>query len=84
MESLSHFFKWSLRQHGLKQESRTPGYGISERSRSIPLIRKSYQVGTPKKLGLNVSSEYQGLYYGSFVTKSGNVNLGLYPLPNGL
>ena len=36
-----------------------------------------------EKLGLNASSEYHGLYYGSFSTKSGDFNLGIHPLPAG-
>ena len=36
-----------------------------------------------EKLGLNVSSEYHGFYYGSFSTKSGDFNLGIHPLSKG-
>jgi len=36
-----------------------------------------------EKLGLDASSEYHGLYYGSFSTKSGDFNLGIHPLPPG-
>src|SRR6202795_4896802 len=36
-----------------------------------------------EKLGLDASSEYHGLYYGSFSTKSGDFNLGIHPLPAG-
>ncbi len=36
-----------------------------------------------EKLGLDASSEYHGLYYGSFSTKSGDFNLGIHPLPVG-
>src|SRR5437879_12017023 len=36
-----------------------------------------------EKLGLDASSEYHGLYYGSFSTKSGDLKLGIYPLPAG-
>ena len=36
-----------------------------------------------EKLGLDVSSEYKGLYYGTFSTKSGDFNLGIHPLPAG-
>ena len=36
-----------------------------------------------EKLGLDASSEYHGLYYGSLSTKSGDFNLGIHPLPAG-
>jgi catechol 2,3-dioxygenase-like lactoylglutathione lyase family enzyme len=36
-----------------------------------------------EKLGLDASSDYHGLYYGSFSTKSGDFNLGIHPLPTG-
>ena len=36
-----------------------------------------------EKLGLDASSEYHGLYYGSFSTKSGDFNLGIHPIPAG-
>lgn len=36
-----------------------------------------------EKLGLDASSEYHGLYYGSFSTKSGDFNLGIHPLRPG-
>jgi len=36
-----------------------------------------------EKLGLDANSEYHGLYYGSFSTKSGDFNLGIHPLPAG-
>jgi predicted enzyme related to lactoylglutathione lyase len=36
-----------------------------------------------EKLGLDASSEYHGLYYGSFTTKLGDFNLGIHPLRPG-
>ena len=36
-----------------------------------------------EKLGLDVSSEYHGIYYGSFSTKSGDFNLGIHPIRAG-
>jgi predicted enzyme related to lactoylglutathione lyase len=36
-----------------------------------------------QKLGIDVSNEYHGIYYGSFSTKSGDFNLGIHPLPAG-
>ena len=36
-----------------------------------------------EKLGLDASSEYHGLYYGSFSTKSGDFHLGIHPIPAG-
>ena len=36
-----------------------------------------------EKLGLDASSEYHGLYYGSFSTKAGDFNLGIHPIHAG-
>ena len=36
-----------------------------------------------EKLGVDVSSEYHGYYYGGFPTKSGDFYLGIHPLPAG-
>ena len=44
---------------------------------------KALAVWYTEKLGLDASSEYHGLYYGSLSTKSGDFNLGIHPLPAG-
>jgi catechol 2,3-dioxygenase-like lactoylglutathione lyase family enzyme len=44
---------------------------------------KALSVWYTEKLGLDVSSEYHGIYYGSFSTKSGDFNLGIHPLHAG-
>jgi catechol 2,3-dioxygenase-like lactoylglutathione lyase family enzyme len=36
-----------------------------------------------EKLGLDASSEYHGLYYGTLTTKSGDFHLGIHPLRPG-
>ena len=36
-----------------------------------------------EKLGVDASSEYHGLYYGSFTTKSGDFVIGIHPIPAG-
>src|SRR5260370_37178092 len=36
-----------------------------------------------EKLGLDASSEYHGLYYGSFSTKTNDFKLCIHPLPPG-
>jgi catechol 2,3-dioxygenase-like lactoylglutathione lyase family enzyme len=45
---------------------------------------KASSVWYTEKFGLDVSSEYHGIYYGSFSTKSGDFNLGIHPLRAGV
>ena len=62
--------------------SSTPGFNMLEQSINSA-NPKALSGWYTEKLGLDASCEYQGIYYGSFSTKSGDFHLGIHPIPAG-